>query len=91
LTVWYIGNNSTSQRFEKCKFNNYSFDFDSKLYKSLKKSDDNDEYKHEIVNAKNEKMSDQNNTNDWSELKDPNTGATYYWNEATNETRWEKP
>ena len=58
----------------------------SKLYKNLNKNI-NDEFnrtKNEIVNAKN-------NTNDWSELKDPNTGATYYWNKATNETQWEKP
>jgi hypothetical protein len=27
----------------------------------------------------------------WKEVKDPKTGAVYYWNEITNETSWEKP
>jgi len=27
----------------------------------------------------------------WQEISDPNTGQTYYWNESSNETCWERP
>ncbi|TMW64953.1 hypothetical protein Poli38472_009120 [Pythium oligandrum] len=27
----------------------------------------------------------------WKEVADPTSGETYYWNETTNETTWEKP
>ena len=81
-------------KFDDCDFTNITSDykdfrrckFDSKFYKNLKGAVSEDD-KHEIVNPKNNK----NNSNDWTEVKDPKTGKTYYWNKKINKTQWNKP
>ena len=37
------------------------------------------------------KNNNQNNSNDWTEVKDPKTGKTYYWNKKINKTQWNEP